>query len=76
MSVITIVCGGVGAAAQSDLKKTLAYSTISNCGFMMLFGVLNSKSLCFFYFLFHGIFKALSFLLVGAIVLIMGHKQD
>ena len=76
MSLITILVGGVGAATQSDLKKTLAYSTISNCGFMMLFALTNNHSLCFFYFLAHGIFKALSFLFVGSVVLLNAHKQD
>jgi len=33
---LTAAYGGVSAAAQSDIKKTLAYSTISHCGFLMV----------------------------------------
>lgn len=76
VSLCTVVLGGISAAYQTDLKKILAYSTISNCGFIMLFAVTNKKGLCFLYFLVHGIFKALAFLVVGLLVILMDHKQD
>lgn len=75
-SLLTVVVGGVAAVYQTDLKKTLAYSTISNCGFIMFFAVVNKKGLCFAYFLVHGIFKALVFLTAGTVVMLMGHRQD
>jgi NADH-quinone oxidoreductase subunit L len=76
LSLLTVVVGGVASCMQNDLKKVLAYSTIANCGFMVLFAALNKNSLCFLYFALHGVFKAATFFLVGTIVINSHHKQD
>ena len=75
-AIITICVGGLSASYQSDLKKILAYSTISNCGFMVLITVTNSNLNSFLFFLTHGVFKAASFVLVGFLIVRMAHKQD
>jgi NADH:ubiquinone oxidoreductase subunit 5 (subunit L)/multisubunit Na+/H+ antiporter MnhA subunit len=76
LSLITICVGGLASCVQNDLKKILAYSTISNCGFMVLFAASNKESLCFLYFALHGIFKAAAFFIIGTIVVVSKHKQD
>jgi NADH-quinone oxidoreductase subunit L len=65
---LTAAYGGVVAAKQTDLKKILAYSTISHCGYMMvLVGCGDTNSLVFYFYI-HGMFKALLFLLTGNIM--------
>lgn len=76
VSTLTILVGGVASCIQTDLKKILAYSTIANCGFMVLFATLNKSALCFMYFTLHGVFKAAAFFIVGTVVIVSHHKQD
>jgi NADH:ubiquinone oxidoreductase subunit 5 (subunit L)/multisubunit Na+/H+ antiporter MnhA subunit len=67
-SIITCLYGGINAIFQSDLKKILAYSTISHCGILIILSLTNKIELCLIYFFIHGFFKALSFLLIGLII--------
>lgn len=69
---ISFLSASVFALFQSDIKKTLAYSTISQIGLMWL-GLGSDASL--FHLLTHGIFKAGLFLSAGAIIHYL-HKQD
>jgi len=65
---ITAAYGGLVSSKQTDLKRILAYSTISHCGYMMVLvgcGCINSL---LFYFYIHGLFKALLFLITGNIM--------
>ena len=68
--------GSFFACFQFELKTILAYSTISNCG-ILFFSIISSDiftSLIFF--IFHGFFKSISFILVGYIIYLYNHKQD
>ncbi len=47
---LTAAFGGIGAASQSDMKKLLAFSTISHCGFIIASISLNNFLLSFLYF--------------------------
>jgi len=76
ITAITICVGGLSATYQTDLKKILAYSTISNCGFMVYFTTTNSNLNSFLFFMTHGVFKAASFVFVGFLIVKMLHKQD
>lgn len=76
LALMTIVVGGISAANQTDLKKILAYSTISNCGFMMFLAINADQMTVITYFSCHGLLKALSFVLIGLLVLVAKHKQD
>lgn len=76
LSLVTVCVGGLSAAYQTDLKKILAYSTISNCGFMVYFAVSNTNLCCFLFFMSHGLLKAASFIIVGFLIIKMSHKQD
>ena len=62
--------------AQNDIKKVLAYSTVSQLGYMFLaLGVLGYTS-AFFHVLTHAFFKALLFLGAGSVIHAMSNEQD
>lgn len=65
---ITACYGGIVAASQSDVKKLLAYSTISHCGFIMSSIALNNFLLTITYLYIHGLFKAATFFCVGSFI--------
>ena len=73
-------CAGFSALAQRDIKRVLAYSTISQIGYMFLALGVGAWSAAIFHFVTHAFFKALLFL--GAGVVITGprprarHVQD
>jgi NADH:ubiquinone oxidoreductase subunit 5 (subunit L)/multisubunit Na+/H+ antiporter MnhA subunit len=64
----TALYGGLVAAYQTDLKKILAYSTISHCGFLMLLVVYNNVFGLVLYLHLHGWFKSYSFMASGNII--------
>ena len=65
---ITACYGGVVAASQSDVKKLLAYSTISHCGFIVTTIGLNNFLVTTVYLYLHGLFKAVTFFCVGSLI--------
>lgn len=73
---LTVVLGGLATITHTDLKKVLAFSTIANCGLLLLFALSGNTSVCFLYFTIHGIAKACSFFAVGICVLALDHRQD
>ena len=73
---ITAAYGGVCAAAQSDIKKTLAYSTISHCGFLMVLCSTEMNEFTILYLYVHGFFKAGVFMCVGNVLRITKGYQD
>lgn len=72
----TYVFGAIVSAAQTDIKKLLAYSTISNCGLMFLAATLGTYENALLFFTIHGYWKSFSFLLAGQIVIMARHAQD
>ena len=76
VGLITAALGGVIACYQTDLKKILAYSTISHCGVLIFLATLNNPSLLFLYLIAHGFFKSLSFMECGYIITSVGGVQD
>jgi len=72
----TAFLGGVSAMFQTDLKKILAYSTISHCGFLMFLCNFGNFKFVLFYLFIHGFFKAASFLCVGNIIHFSKNFQD
>lgn len=64
----TACFGGVVAASQSDMKKLLAYSTISHCGFIFASISLNNYIVTIIYLYLHGLFKAATFFCAGSII--------
>lgn len=72
----TFILGSAIAAYQDDLKKTLAYSTIANCGMMLCLLFNFNINLFLIYFLTHGMMKSLSFMFCGEIITLQNHSQD
>jgi NADH:ubiquinone oxidoreductase subunit 5 (subunit L)/multisubunit Na+/H+ antiporter MnhA subunit len=75
IGAISAAYGGVVACYQTDIKKLLAYSTMSHCGFLWILISINNPNILVGYLFFHGIFKAATFLCVGSFIRIFG-TQD
>ena len=73
---LTAFYGATCALAQRDLKRSLAYSTISQIGYMMLGVGAGAITAATFHLLVHAFFKALLFLGAGCIITAMHHEQD
>lgn len=72
----TAFLGGFCAFFQTDLKRILAYSTISHCGFLFFLTCFNSTEFTLIYLYIHGFFKASAFLCVGNIIRFSKNFQD
>lgn len=72
----TLVIAGFSALTQWDLKRVLAYSTISQIGYMFLALGLGAWSAGIFHFMIHAFFKALLFLAAGAVIMALHHEHD
>ena len=64
------------ASYQSDIKKILAYSTMSQLGYMFIAVGLGAYSSGIFHVFTHAFFKALLFMGAGAVIIAMHHEQD
>ncbi len=73
---ITALFAATIAVAQTDIKKVLAYSTVSQLGFMFLAVGCGAFGAAMFHVVTHAFFKALLFLGAGAVILAMHHEQD
>lgn len=73
---VTALYGASCALVQRDLKRVLAYSTISQVGFMMLGVGAGGVVAATFHLLVHAFFKALLFLAAGCVIAAMHHEQD
>ena len=69
IGAVTLLLAGFSAMTQSDIKRVLAYSTISQIGYMFLALGVGAWSIAIFHFMIHAFFKALLFLGAGAIIL-------
>lgn len=72
----TLLVGALSALVQRDIKRVLAYSTISQIGYMFLALGVGAYSAAMFHFMTHAFFKALLFLAAGAVILGMHHEHD
>jgi NADH-quinone oxidoreductase subunit L len=73
---VTLFVAGCSAMVQTDIKRILAYSTISQIGYMFLALGLGAWSAAIFHFFTHAFFKALLFLAAGAVIEALHHEQD
>ncbi len=76
IGMFTLLLAGFSAIVQTDLKRALAYSTISQIGYMFLALGVDAWSGALFHFANHAFFKALLFLAAGAIINSVHHEQD
>jgi NADH-quinone oxidoreductase subunit L len=76
IGAITALIGALIAVAQNDIKRVLAFSTISQLGYMVLALGVGSWVAAIFHLLTHAFFKALLFLGTGSVIASAHHEQD
>jgi proton-translocating NADH-quinone oxidoreductase chain L len=76
IGVTTLTMAALIALAQTDIKKVLAYSTLSQLGFMILAMGLGSWIGGLFHLITHAFFKALLFLGAGSVIRAAHHEQE
>jgi len=76
VGALTLLLAGFSALTQFDLKRVLAYSTISQIGYMFLALGIGAWSAAIFHFMIHAFFKALLFLGAGAVIYMLHHEHD
>jgi NADH-quinone oxidoreductase subunit L len=76
IGALTLLMAGFSALAQHDLKRVLAYSTISQIGYMFLAMGIGAWSAGIFHFMIHAFFKALLFLAGGAVIHLLHDEHD
>ena len=76
IGALTLLLAGFSALTQSDIKRVLAYSTISQIGYMFLALGVGAWSAAVFHFMIHAFFKALLFLGAGAVILSVHHEHN
>jgi len=67
---------GLIGMVQNDIKKVVAYSTLSQLGYMTVALGASAYSAAIFHLMTHAFFKALLFLAAGAVIIAMHHEQD
>jgi NADH-quinone oxidoreductase subunit L len=72
----TLLIAGCSATVQTDIKRVLAYSTISQIGYMFLALGVGAWSAAIFHFFTHAFFKALLFLAAGAVIETLHHEHN
>src|SRR5438309_424942 len=76
IGTITAFLGALLATQQTDIKRILAYSTISQLGYMVMAVGLASNEAAMFHLFTHAFFKALLFLAAGSVIVTLHHEQD
>ena len=76
IGTLTAVFGTTIGTAQNDIKKVLAYSTVSQLGFMFVAMGVGAYAAGVFHLMTHAFFKACLFLGSGSVIHAMHHEQD
>ena len=76
IGALTALFIGVIAIFENDIKKVIAYSTISQLGYMVSALGINAYTVSFFHLYTHAFFKALLFLCAGSVIMSLHHNQD
>jgi NADH-quinone oxidoreductase subunit L len=72
----TLLIAGTIAIAMTDLKRAIAYSTMSQIGYMIMGVSIGAYSAGLFHLMTHAFFKALLFMAAGSIIAAMANRQD
>jgi NADH-quinone oxidoreductase subunit L len=72
----TMLLGATIALTQTDIKRVVAYSTVSQLGYMMMACGVGAYAAGMYHLLTHGAFKALLFLGCGSVIIALHHEQD
>jgi len=76
IGTITAVLAALIATQQNDIKRILAYSTLSQLGYMVMAVGLASNDASMFHLFTHAFFKALLFLAAGSVIVMLHHEQN
>ncbi len=76
IGTITATMAALMATQQDDIKRVLAYSTLSQLGYMVMAIGLASSDAAMFHLFTHAFFKALLFLAAGSVIIALHHEQD
>jgi NADH-quinone oxidoreductase subunit L len=76
LGAVTLLMAGLIALVQVDIKRVIAYSTMSQIGYMFVGAGVGAYSAAMFHLMTHAFFKALLFLAAGIIIHALGGEQD
>jgi NADH-quinone oxidoreductase subunit L len=76
IGAITAFFMGLLGIVQNDIKRVIAYSTLSQLGYMTVALGASAYSAAIFHLMTHAFFKALLFLAAGSVIIAMHHEQD
>ena len=76
VGALTLLLAGFAALVQSDIKRILAYSTMSQIGYMFLALGVGAWDGAIFHLMTHAFFKALLFLSAGSVIVACHHEQN
>ncbi len=76
IGAITALFMGLIGLVQNDIKRVVAYSTLSQLGYMTVALGASAYSAAIFHLMTHAFFKALLFLGAGSVIIAMHHRQD
>jgi NADH-quinone oxidoreductase subunit L len=76
IGAITALFMGLVALTQFDIKRVVAYSTLSQLGYMTVALGASAYSAAMFHLMTHAFFKAVLFLAAGSVIIAMHHEQD
>ena len=76
IGAVTALFMGFLALVQNDIKRVVAYSTLSQLGYMTVALGASAYAAAMFHLFTHAFFKALLFLAAGAVIIMMHHEQD
>jgi len=76
VGAITLLVAGFAALVQTDIKRVLAYSTMSQLGYMFLALGVQAWDAAIFHLMTHAFFKALLFLASGSVIVACHHEQN
>jgi len=76
IGTLTAVMAALIATQQDDIKRILAYSTLSQLGYMIMAVGLTSSEAAMFHLFTHAFFKALLFLAAGSVIVMLHHEQN
>ena len=76
IGAITALAMGLVALTQFDIKRVVAYSTLSQLGYMTVALGASAYSAAIFHLMTHAFFKALLFLGAGSVIIALHHQQD
>ena len=76
LGAITLLVAGLVALVQTDIKRVIAYSTMSQIGYMFLGAGLGAYGSGMFHLMTHAYFKALLFLAAGLVIHRLANEQD